>query len=135
MAISQNQGAAHIVQESMAMRGRYLTELENASQLIRQQQEISEAMTIHFRQDGIQLREACAQYVQDRENANKEEMEQLKLSLTESSQMMVDNNEMIMEHGLQAVALRDERMAEMQSTIDELTVSLMSRGQHHCRQG
>ena len=120
-------GAAHIVQESMAMRGRYLTELENASQLIRQQQEISEAMTIHFRQDGIQLREACAQYVQDREIANKEEMEQLKLSLTESSQMMVDNNEMIMEHGQKAVALRDERMAEMQSTIDELTASLMSR--------
>ena len=82
------------------MRGRYVTELENASQLIRQQQEISEAMTIHFRQDGIQLREACAQYVQDREIANKEEMEQLKLSLTESSQMMVDNNEMIMEHKL-----------------------------------
>ena len=76
-------GAAHIVQESMAMRGKYLTELENASQLIRQQQEVSEAMTIHFRQDGIQLREACAQYVQEKEDANKEEMEQLKLKLAE----------------------------------------------------
>ena len=49
-------GAAHIVRESMEMRGKYLTELENASQLIRQQQEISEAMTVHFRQDGLQLR-------------------------------------------------------------------------------
>ena len=120
-------GAAHIVRESMEMRGKYLTELENASQFIRQQQEISEAMTVHFRQDGLQLREACAQYVQDRENANKMEMEQLKLKLSERSQMMVDNNEMIMEYGQQAVAVRDEQMAEMRSTIDELNTSLSSR--------
>ena len=120
-------GAAHIVQESVAMRGRYLTELENASQLIRQQQEMSEAMTNHFRQDGLQLREACAQYVHEKENANKEEMELLKQKLTESSQMMVDNNEMIMEYGQQAVAIRDERMAEMQSTIDKLNASVSSR--------
>jgi hypothetical protein len=120
-------GAAHIVQESIAMRGKYLTELENASLLIRQQQEISEAMTIHFRQDGLQLREACAQYVQDRENASKEEMEQLKLRLSESSQMMVDSNEMIIEYGQQAVAARDVQLAEMQSTIDELNAGLSSR--------
>ena len=56
-------GAAHIVQESMAMRRRYHSELENASQLIREQQEMSEAMANHYRQDGLQLREACAQYV------------------------------------------------------------------------
>ena len=117
-------GAAHIVQESVAMRGRYLSELENASQLIRRQQEMSEAMTNHFRQDGIQIREACAQYVNEKEIANKEEMELLRQRLTESSQMMVDNNEMIVEHGQRAVALRDERMAEMQSTIDELNASL-----------
>ena len=117
-------GAAHIVRESMEMRGKYLTELENASQLIRQQHDTSEAMTVHFRQDGIQLREACAQYVQDRENASKEEMEQLKLKLSEKSQMMADNNEMIMEYGQQAVAVRDEQLVEMQSTIDELTASL-----------
>ena len=117
-------GAAHIVRESMEMRGKYLTELENASQLIRQQHDTSEAMTIHFRQDGLQLREACAQYVQDRENANKEEMEQMKLKLSEQSHMMADNNEMIMEYGQQAVAVRDEQLVEMQSTIDELTASL-----------
>ena len=81
-------------------------------------------MTVHFRQDGLQLREACAQYVQDRENASKEEMEQLKLKLSEKSQMMADNNEMIMEYGQQAVAIRDEQLVEMQSTIDELTTSL-----------
>ena len=106
------------------MRGKYLTELENASQLIRQQHDTSEAMTIHFRQDGLQLREACTQYVQDRENASKEEMEQLKLKLSEKSQMMADNNEMIMEYGQQAVAVRDEQLVEMQSTIDELNASL-----------
>ena len=106
------------------MRGKYLTELENASQLIRQQHDTSEAMTVHFRQDGLQLREACAQYVQDRENASKEEMEQLKLKLSEQSHMMADNNEMIMEYGQQAVAVRDEQLVEMQSTIDELTASL-----------
>ena len=117
-------GAAHIVRESMEMRGKYLTELENASQLIRQQHETSEAMAVHFRQDGLQLREACTQYVQDRENASKEEMEQLRLRLSEKSQMMADNNEMIMECGQQAVAIRDEQVAEMQSTIDELTASL-----------
>ena len=38
--------------------------------------------------------------------------------------MMADNNEMIMECGQQAVAIRDEQVAEMQSTIDELTASL-----------
>ena len=117
-------GAAHIVRESMEMRGKYLTELENASQLIRQQHETSEAMAIHFRQDGLQLREACTQYVQDRENASKEEMEQLRLRLSEKSQMMADNSEMIMEYGQQAIAIRDEQVAEMQSTIDELTASL-----------
>ena len=106
------------------MRGKYLTELENASQLIRQQHDTSEAMTVHFRQDGLQLREACAQYVQDRENASKEEMEQLELKLSEQSHMMADNNEMIMEYGQQAVAVRDEQLVEMQSTIDELTASL-----------
>ena len=55
--------------------------------------------------------------------ANKEEME-LKQKLEESSQMMVANNEMVMEYGQQAVALRDERMAEMQLAINELTESL-----------
>jgi CRISPR/Cas system-associated endonuclease Cas3-HD len=38
--------------------------------------------------------------------------------------MMVVNNEMVMEHGQRAVALRDERMAEMQLAINELTASL-----------
>ena len=120
-------GAAHIVQESMAMRRRYHSELENASQLIREQQEISEAMANHYRQDGLQLREACAQYVNEKEMANKEEMEILKQKMVESSQMMVVNNEMVMEHGQQAVALRDGQMAEMQSTINELTASLRRR--------
>ena len=101
-------GAAHIVQESMAMRRRYHSELENASQLLREQQEMSEAMANHYRQDGLQLREACAQYGNEKEMANKEEMELLRQRLTESSQMMVANNEMAMEHGQRAVALRDE---------------------------
>jgi hypothetical protein len=38
--------------------------------------------------------------------------------------MMVVNNEMVMEHGQRAVALRDERAAEMQTVINELTASL-----------
>ena len=117
-------GAAHIIQESMAMRRRYHSELENASQLLREQQEMSEAMASHYRQDGLQLREACAQYVNEKEMENKEEMELLKQRLAESSQMMAANNEMVMEHGQQAVALRDERVAEMQTTINELTASL-----------
>ena len=96
----------------MAMRRRYHSELENASQLIREQQEVSEAMANHYRQDGLQLREACAQYVNEKEMANKEEMEILKQKLVESSQMMVVNNEMVMEHGQQAVALRDGQLAE-----------------------
>ena len=117
-------GAAHIIQESMAMRRRYHSELENASQLLREQQEMSEAMASHYRQDGLQLREACAQYVNEKEMENKEEMELLKQRLAESSQMMAANNEMVMEHGQRAVALRDERVAEMQTTINELTASL-----------
>ena len=68
---------------------------------------MSEAMANHYRQDGLQLREACAQYVNEKEMANKEEMEILRQRLTESSQMMVANNEMVMEHGQRAVALRD----------------------------
>jgi len=117
-------GAAHIVQESMAMRRRYHSELENASQLLREQQEMSEAMASHYRQDGLQLREACARYVNEKETANKEEMELLKQRLAESSQMMVVNNEMVMEHGQRAVALRDERVGEVQTAINELTASL-----------
>ena len=113
------EGAAHIVQESLAMRGRYHAKLESASQHIREQHEQSEAMAEHFRQNGLQLREACAQYVNDREMANKEDMELLTQKLEESSQMMVANSEMVMEHGQRAVALRDERMVEMQSVINE----------------
>ena len=59
--------------------------------------------------------------------ANKEEMELLKQKLEESPQTMVANNEMVMEYGQQAVALRDERMAEMQLAINELTESLQGR--------
>ena len=117
-------GAAHIVQESMAMRRRYHSELENASQLLREQQEMSEAMASHYRQDGLQLREACARYVNEKETANKEEMELLKQRLAESSQMTVVNNEMVMEDGQRAVALRDERVGEVQTAINELTASL-----------
>ena len=58
---------------------------------------MSEAMASHYRQDGLQLREACAQYVNEKEMANKEEMELLRQRLTESSQMMVVNNEMVNE--------------------------------------
>ena len=101
-----------------------MTELENASQLIRQQHDTSENMTEHFRHDGLQLREACKRYVHDREIANKEEMEQLKLKLSERSQMMANNNEMIMEYGQHAVAERDEQLAEMRSVIDELNANL-----------
>ena len=64
--------------------------------------------------------------------ANKEEMELLTQTLEESSQMMAANNEMVMEHGQRAVALRDERVAEMQSAINELTESLTKK--HHCHQ-
>ena len=106
------------------MSRRYHAELENASPHIREEQEQSEIVAEHFRQNGLQLREACAQYVNQREMAYKEEMELLKQKLEESSQMMVANNEMVMEYGQQAVALRDERMTEMQSAINELTASL-----------
>ena len=118
------EGAAHIVRESMEMRGKYLTELENASQLIRQQHDTSEDMTEQFRHGGQQLREACERYVHDRETANKEEMERLKLKLSERSQMMANDNEMIMEYGQHAVAERDEQLAEMRSVIDELNANL-----------
>ena len=78
------EGAAHIVQESLAMRKRYHAELESASQHIREQHEQSEVMAEHFRQNGLQLGEACTQYVNDR--ANKEDMELLTQKLEESSQ-------------------------------------------------
>ena len=119
--------AARIVQESLAMRRRYHAELESASFHIREQHEQSEAVTEHFHHNGLQLREACAQYVSDRETATKMEMEQLTQKLEESSQMMTANNEMIMEHGQQAVALRDERVAELQSTIEELKENLAKK--------
>ena len=81
-------------------------------------------MANHYRQERLRLHEACAQYVNEKEMANKEEMELLKWRLTESSQMMVVNNEMIMEHGQRTVALRDEQLTEMQSAINELTANL-----------
>ena len=75
-------GAAHIVQESMAMRRRYHSELENASQLIREQQEMSEAMANHYRQDGLQLRESMPHSnVNEKEMANKEEMETIETEI------------------------------------------------------
>ena len=53
------QGTAHIIQESIAMRERYHTELDGAVRQIREQQEQSESTAAQFRQNGQQLREAC----------------------------------------------------------------------------
>ena len=114
------EGAAHIVQESVAMRKRYHAELESASQHLREQHEQSEAMAEHFRQNGLQLREACTQYVNDRETANKREMELLTQKLEESSQMMVANNEMVMEH-IMANELSHYVMNEWQKCNQPLT--------------
>ena len=58
---------------------------------------------------------------------NKEEMESLALTLEMNSQGLTMNNEMVVEHGRQAVALRDERAAEMQVAINELSESLMKK--------
>jgi len=81
------------------MTERYHAELESAARQIREQREQSEAMAEHFRQNGLQLREACTKYVNDRETANREEMESLTRRLETNSQMMAVNNEMVVEHG------------------------------------
>ena len=44
-----------------------------------------------------------------------------------NSQELTMNNEMVMEHGRQAVALRDEGAAEMQVAINELSESLAKK--------
>ena len=62
------------------------------------------------------------------EMANKEDMGAPDAEIARrGSQMMVANNEMVMEHGQRAVALRDERVVEMQSAINELTESLTKK--------
>ena len=121
------QGTAHIIQESIAMRERCHSELEGAVRQIREQQEQSENAAAQLRQNGQQLHEACALYVNEREKANKEEMESLAATLERNSQELIVNNEMVMEHGRQAVALRDERAAEMQVAINELSESLVKK--------
>jgi uncharacterized coiled-coil protein SlyX len=73
------------------------------------------------------MREACIQYGNEREKANKEEMESLAMPLGKNSQELTMNNEMVMEHGRQAVAVRDERVAEMQIAINELSESLVKK--------
>ena len=67
------------------------------------------------------------QYVNDREKANKEELESLALPLEMNFQELTVNNEMVMEHGRQAAALRDELAAEMQLAINELSESLVKK--------
>ena len=121
------QGTAHIIQDSIAMRERDRTELESAARQFREQHEQSETAAAQFRRSGLQLREACTQYVNDREKANKEEMESLAMMLEANSQELTMNNEMVMEHGRQAVALRDEGAAEMQVAINELSESLAKK--------
>ena len=54
-------------------------------------------------------------------------MESLALSLEMNFQELTVNNEMVMEHGRQAAALRDERAAEMQLAINELSESLVKK--------
>ena len=63
------------------MRERYHSELEGAVRQIREQQEQSENAAAQCRQNGQQLHEACIQYVNEREKANKEEMESLAVTL------------------------------------------------------
>ena len=121
------QGTAHIIQESIAMRERYHAELESAVRQIQEQQEQSESASEQFRQHGQQLREACVQYVNEREKANKEEMESLAVTLEKNSQEMSMNSEMVMEHGRHAVAVRDERVAELQVAINEMSESMMKK--------
>ena len=40
-----------------------------------------------------------------------------------NSQELIMNSEMVVEHGRQAVALRDERVAEMKAATNELSES------------
>ena len=108
------QGTAHIIQESIEMRESYRTELESAVRQVHEQVQSEHA--------AAQLREACIQYVNEREAAGKEEMEALTLKLASNSEELTMNT--VMEHGRQAVAARDERMAEMQNAINELAESL-----------
>lgn len=54
-------------------------------------------------------------------------MKPLAMMLEVNSQELTMNNEMVMEHGRQAVALRDERAAEMQMAISELSESLAKK--------
>jgi hypothetical protein len=110
------QGTAHIIQESIEMRERYHTELESAVRQVHEQVQSEHA--------AAQLREACIQYVNEREAAGKEEMEALTLKLASNSEELTMNNETVMEHRRQAVAARDERMAEMQNAISKLAESL-----------
>lgn len=70
------------------------------------------------------------QYVNDREKANKEEMESLALPLEMNFQELTVNNEMVMEHERQAAALGDELAAEMQLAINELSESLVKKDDH-----
>ena len=44
-----------------------------------------------------------------------------------NSQELIMNNEMVVEHGRQAVALRDEHVAEMKAAINELSESLVKK--------
>ena len=48
-------------------------------------------------------------------------------SLEMNSQELTVNNEMVMEHGRQAVALRDEFTAELQAAVNELSESLVEK--------
>eukprot|EP00435_Cladocopium_sp_Y103_P041464 s1011_g11.t1 len=119
--------AAHIVSESIAMRQRYHSELESASRQIQEQREQSACATEHFHQEGQELREACVKYVNEREKMNREEMLAMKQRLASNAKESAMNNEMVAEYGRRAVVARDERMAEMQSAINELSESLAKK--------
>ena len=86
------------------MRERYHTELESAVRQIREQQEQSEATAGQFRQKWSTTTRGMHTVCQ-RQGEGEQERDGI---LRRTLRKLIMNNEMVVEHGRQAVALRDE---------------------------
>ena len=116
-------GARHIIHESVVARQRYHSELENAVRHI-QEQHHAEETAEQFRQQRERLQQECHEDVAEKEDMNRQEMATITSRLAANAEMVMMNNENLQATAQNAMMIRDQELANMQSQITEFAGSM-----------
>ena len=122
-------GAQHIIHESVVARQRYHSELENAVRHIQEQHHNAEETAEQFRQQRERLQQECHEDVAEKEDMNRQEMATITSRLAANAEMVIVmmNNENLQATSQNAVMIRDQQLANMQSQITEFAGNMRQK--------